>query len=60
MRRIVVSGINIRKGGTLTILRDCLRYLSGEAQAGRAEVTALVHRRELCDYPGIDYIEMPD
>ena len=22
-------------------------------------VTALVHKRELCDYPGIDYIEIP-
>lgn len=60
MERIVISAVNIRKGGTLTILRDCLRYLSAEAEAGRMEVTALVHSRGLCDFPAIGYIEMPD
>ena len=58
--KIVVSAVNIRKGGTLTILRQCLGYLSGEAAAGRMEVIALVHDRRLCDFPGIRYIEMPD
>lgn len=53
---IVVSAVNLRKGGTLTVLQDCLRYLSGR---GDLHVTALVHRRSLCDYPGIDYIEIP-
>lgn len=38
------------------MLRDCLQYLSGR---GDLHVTALVHKRELCDYPGIDYIEIP-
>ena len=60
MKRIVISAVNIRKGGTLTILRDCLRYLSTEAEAGRMEVIALVHSRGLCDFPAIGYIEMPD
>lgn len=60
MKRIVISAVNIRKGGTLTILRDCLRYLSSEAEAGRMEVIALVHDRKLCGFPAIDYIEMPD
>ena len=55
-RNIVVSAVNLRKGGTLTVLRDCLRYLSGRQDL---HVTALVHKRELCDYPGIDYIELP-
>ena len=55
-RNIVVSAVNIRRGGTLTVLRDCLRYLSGRDDL---HVTALVHKRELCDYPGIDYIEIP-
>ena len=32
MKTIVVSAVNIRKGGTLTILRNCLEYLSGLAQ----------------------------
>lgn len=53
----MVSGVNLRKGGTLTILRGCLEHLSHKA--GEYRVVALVHRRELCDYPGIEYIEMP-
>ncbi|MBQ6761660.1 MAG: glycosyltransferase family 4 protein [Bacteroidales bacterium] len=56
MKQIVISAVNIRKGGTLTVLRDCLRYLSGREDL---HVTALVHKRGLCDYPGIDYIEIP-
>ena len=59
MKTIVVSAVNIRKGGTLTILRDCLGYLSGLASGGEYRVVALVHKRELADYPGIEYIEMP-
>ena len=38
------------------MLRDCLQYLAGR---GDLHVTALVHKRELCDYTGIDYIEIP-
>lgn len=58
-KTIVVSAVNLRKGGTLTILRQCLAYLS--QQAGRLDwrVVALVHRRELADYPNIEYIELP-
>ena len=61
MKTIVVSAVNLRKGGTLTILRDCLRYLSGIVAQGSGEyrVVALVHDRKLCDYPGIEYMEMP-
>jgi glycosyltransferase involved in cell wall biosynthesis len=50
--------VNLRKGGTLTILRDCLQYLSSLTKEYR--VVALVHKRELCDFMGIEYIEMPD
>jgi len=56
-KTIVVSGVNIRKGGTLTILRGCLEHLS--ALSGQYRIIALVHKRSLCDYPGIEYIEMP-
>lgn len=56
-RTVAVSAVNIRKGGTLTILRDCLRHLSG--LAGEYRIVALVHDRSLCEYPGIEYIEMP-
>lgn len=56
-RTVVVSGVNLRKGGTLTILRQCLQYLS--TLSGEYRIVALVHKRSLCDYPGIEYIEMP-
>ena len=56
MKNVVISAVNIRRGGTLTVLRDCLRYLSGREDL---HVTALVHSRALCDFPGIDYIEIP-
>ena len=55
-RVIVVSAVNIRKGGTLTILRECLQYLS--RQQGLI-VYALVHDNRLCEYPQIDYLEFP-
>lgn len=59
-RTIVVSAVSLRKGGTLTILKDCLCYLSTLADRGEYRVIALVHKQELADYPGIEYIEMPD
>ena len=58
-KTLVVSAVNIRKGGTLTILRDCLKYLSNLAEAGEWKVIALVHKRSLCDFSGIDFIEIP-
>lgn len=58
-KTVVVSAVNIRKGGTLTVLRDCLKYLSGLAAAGEWKVIALVHKQSLCDYPRIEYIEIP-
>lgn len=60
MQTVVVSAVNIRKGGTLTILRQCLEYLSLLSETKRIRVIALVHRKELACYPGIEYIEMPD
>lgn len=59
-KTIVISGVNIRRGGTLRILRDCLAYLSTLARKGDYKVVAIVHRRGLADFPGIRYIEMPD
>ena len=59
MKTIVISAVNLRKGGTLTILRNCLEYLSTLAQTGEYRIVALVHRKELALYPGIEYIEMP-
>lgn len=59
MRTIVVSAVNIRKGGTLTILRQCLEYLSLLSETRQFRVVALVHRKSLACYPGIEYIELP-
>ena len=56
-KTVVVSGVNLRKGGSLAILQDCLRHLSG--LSGEYRIIALVHKRELCDFPGIEYIGMP-
>jgi glycosyltransferase involved in cell wall biosynthesis len=55
-RVIVVSAVNIRKGGTLTILRESQQYMSGQTGLN---VYALVHDQRLCNYPGINYMEFP-
>ncbi len=55
-KSVVVSAVNIRKGGTLTVLRDCLSYLSTRKDL---KVTAIVHRADLCRFEGIEYIELP-
>lgn len=55
-KHIVVSAVNIRKGGTLTILRDCLKFLSGREEF---RVTALVHDSHIVGIPGIEYIDIP-
>lgn len=55
-KHVVVSAVNIRKGGTLTVLRDCLRYLADRQDL---RVTAIVHKQALCSFPGIEYIEIP-
>ena len=59
MKTIVVSAVNLRKGGTLAILRNCLEYLSGLAVKGDYRIVALLHKKELAYYPHIEYIEIP-
>lgn len=59
MKTIVVSAVSLRKGGTLTIMRQCLDYLSQLSAEGGYRIIALVHRQDLADYPGIEYIELP-
>lgn len=58
MTTIVISAVNLRKGGTLTILRQCLEYLSSIAGKDY-RVVALVHKVELAHYSNIEYIELP-
>lgn len=55
---IVVSAVNLMVGGTLTILRDCLSYLSQLAKNKEYKVIALVYDKELALYPNVEYIEM--
>lgn len=59
MKTIVVSAVNLRKGGTLTILRQCLSFLSIWGLDNGYKIIAIVHRRELADCPNIEYIEIP-
>lgn len=55
---VVISAVNIVVGGTLTILRDCLKVLSDIAVQQNLKVIALVHSKELAEYDNIEYIEM--
>lgn len=55
MKTIVISAVNLVEGGTLVILRDCLRFLS--ENIGSYRVVALVYKRDLADFPNIEYIE---
>ncbi len=57
MRTIVVSAVNLVEAGTLAILRDCLSYLSTLAEQGEYRVVAVVYKKELADFPHIEYIE---
>ncbi len=59
MKTIVVSAVNLRKGGTLTILRDCLEAFAAYRREHDIRVVALVHKKELAYYDGIEYIELP-
>ena len=58
-KTIVVSAVNLVVGGTLTVLQDCLSYLSDLAITENIRVIALVHRQDLAYYPNIEYIELP-
>lgn len=60
MDKIVISAINFSDGGPLSVMRDCLKYLS-ENLLDKYEVIALVHDQKLYeDIKGIKYIEFKD
>ena len=56
--RIILSGVNFVEAGPLAVFSDALQTLS-KSFLDNYEVIALVHRRELCDFPGIVYLEFP-
>lgn len=53
---IVVSAINFFEGGPLTILKECLEYLS-ENLSGQYKIIALVHDTKLLKIKNIEYVE---
>jgi len=55
----VVSAINLRSGGTLSILKDCLGYLSGNL-SHKYNIVALVHNEKLINVKNVTYYEFPD
>lgn len=59
-KKIVISAVNLRTGGTLSILRDCLGFLDRWAPGAGYDVYALVHDHRLFDFANINYIDMPE
>lgn len=57
MKTIVISAVNLVEAGTLAILNHCLSHLSELAKEGEYRIVAVVYKRELCDFPNIEYIE---
>lgn len=55
---IVVSAVNLVEAGPLTILQECLRYLS-IGLSDEYKIIALVNKKELFDFKDIEYIEFP-
>ena len=58
-KAIIISAVNLRKGGTLTILQNCLLYLSESGLAKQYRIIALVHDKSLAFFPHIEYLEFP-
>tara|TARA_R110002012_G_scaffold66614_1_gene174115 strand:- start:198785 stop:199888 length:1104 start_codon:yes stop_codon:yes gene_type:complete len=58
VKTIVISGINLVDAGPLSIMRDFLSELS-ELNDSSIRILALVHKKELFNYPNIEYIEFP-
>lgn len=59
MKVIVVSAVNLRSGGPLSVLNDCLRVLNDEFSVSY-KIIALVHKKELFDrYKNIQFIDFP-
>ncbi|WP_166332745.1 glycosyltransferase [Sphingobacterium chungjuense] len=56
-KTIVISAVNLVEAGTLTILKDCLSYLSTLASDPAYRIIAIVYDKELAKYPDIEYIE---
>ena len=58
MKNIIVSAVNLTEGGTLTILRECLNFLSDDLSE-KYEIIALVNKKDCCFFENIKYLEFP-
>ena len=57
---IVVSAINLRSGGTLSILNDCLEHLE-QFYGDSYKIVALVHDKKVIEFrKNIEFIEFPN
>jgi len=57
-RKIIVSAINLLEAGPLTVLQECLEYLSVDL-SDKYEIIALVNRKGLFSCGNIEYLEFP-
>jgi len=60
--KIVVSAINLFEGGTLSILKNCLAFLTDSQYEEQYEICALVHRKDLFDlddFANVSFVEFP-
>ncbi|UIR55999.1 glycosyltransferase family 4 protein [Sphingobacterium sp. SRCM116780] len=57
MKTIVISAVNLIEAGTLAILKDCLKFLSQFNVQHEYRIVAIVYKKELVDFPNIEYIE---
>lgn len=59
METIVISAVNLREGGPLSILKDCLKVLDDEYSRDY-KVVALVHKKSLFEgFDNIEFVEYP-
>lgn len=59
MKKIIVSAINLVEAGPLSVLQECLRYLSADL-SDQYEIIALVNSKDLCLFKNIKYLEFPN
>lgn len=57
-KKLVISAVNLIEGGTLTVLRECLRVAVTNL-VGEWDIIALVHDKNLIDFPTVQCIEFP-
>ena len=59
-KKIVISAINFRSGGPLSVLNDCLEYLDNNLSE-KFEIVALIHKKSVVlKTKNIEFIEFPN